>query len=127
MAWGLKATVELESVYTGSVIARAASVCFARNASSALASASSVVASVAMACSAALAVRAGPRSLLAVLLYLQIAFYSLALIGCTRPNAHWPALIGVPFYFSMVNAAAWLGSIRGVLGIEKVTWKKADR
>jgi cellulose synthase/poly-beta-1,6-N-acetylglucosamine synthase-like glycosyltransferase len=80
-----------------------------------------------LACSAALAVRAGPRSLLAVLLYLQIAFYSLALIGCTRPNAHWPALIGVPFYFSMVNAAAWLGSIRGVLGIEKVTWKKADR
>ena len=31
----------------------------------------------------------------------------------TQPNARWPALIGIPFYFCMVNAAAWVGSLRG--------------
>jgi hypothetical protein len=82
---------------------------------------------VILACSAVIAVRQGPASFGAILLYLQLAFYGLALIGCTRPNVRWPSIVGVPFYFCMVNAAAWLGSIRGVLGVEKVTWKKANR
>jgi cellulose synthase/poly-beta-1,6-N-acetylglucosamine synthase-like glycosyltransferase len=77
--------------------------------------------------SAALAWKSGPQSISASLAYAQLAFYTLALIGCLRPNARWPALVGVPFYFCMVNAAAWLGSIRGLTGVEKVTWKKADR
>jgi len=57
----------------------------------------------------------------------QLAFYGAALIGAARPNARWPAPIGIPFYFCMVNAAAWLGSIRGLLGLESVTWRKATR
>jgi cellulose synthase/poly-beta-1,6-N-acetylglucosamine synthase-like glycosyltransferase len=80
-----------------------------------------------LACSAALARREGPGSAAAVLLLLQLMFYTCALIGTSRPNARWPAVIGVPFYFCMVNAAAWLGSIRGSLGIEQVTWRKATR
>jgi poly-beta-1,6-N-acetyl-D-glucosamine synthase len=62
-----------------------------------------------------------------VLLFPQIALYACALIGTTRPNARWPSIIGIPFYFCMVNAAAWLGSVRGLFGAERVTWKKADR
>jgi cellulose synthase/poly-beta-1,6-N-acetylglucosamine synthase-like glycosyltransferase len=62
-----------------------------------------------------------------MLLVPQIALYVCALIGATRPNARWPAVIGVPFYFCMVNAAAWLGSLRGLFGVERVTWQKADR
>jgi cellulose synthase/poly-beta-1,6-N-acetylglucosamine synthase-like glycosyltransferase len=63
----------------------------------------------------------------AALALAQAAFYGCALVGCTRPNARWPALVGIPFYFCMVNTAAWLGSLRGVTGIERVTWKKAAR
>jgi cellulose synthase/poly-beta-1,6-N-acetylglucosamine synthase-like glycosyltransferase len=66
-------------------------------------------------------------SLALALLIAQGVFYFCALIGCTRPNGRWPAVVGVPFYFCMVNAAAWLGAIRGFTGIECVTWKKADR
>ena len=62
-----------------------------------------------------------------VLLVPQLAFYTCALIGATRPNARWPTVISVPFYFCMVNTAAWIGSIRGTFGSERVTWKKADR
>jgi hypothetical protein len=62
-----------------------------------------------------------------VLLVPQVAFYTFALIGTTRPNARWPAIVGVPFYFCMVNGAAWVGSLRGLFGAESVTWKKADR
>ena len=78
-------------------------------------------------CSAIRAGREGPTFATAMLLVPQIAFYACALIGATRPNARWPAIIGVPFYFCMVNAAAWVGSLRGCLGVERVTWKKADR
>jgi cellulose synthase/poly-beta-1,6-N-acetylglucosamine synthase-like glycosyltransferase len=63
----------------------------------------------------------------AALLLVQAAFYGCALFCCLRPNYRWPAVVGVPFYFCMVNAAAWLGSLRGVTGIERVTWKKAER
>jgi cellulose synthase/poly-beta-1,6-N-acetylglucosamine synthase-like glycosyltransferase len=61
------------------------------------------------------------------LMLAQTAFYGCALVGCTRPNARWPALVGIPFYFCMVNAAAWLGSLRGLTGIERVTWAKTER
>lgn len=71
--------------------------------------------------------RPTPAPLALSLLFAQVAFYGCALVGCCRPNARWPALVGVPFYFCMVNTAAWLGSLRGVLGIERVTWKKAER
>jgi cellulose synthase/poly-beta-1,6-N-acetylglucosamine synthase-like glycosyltransferase len=77
--------------------------------------------------SAILAWREGWQSLAGVLLTGQLSFYGCALAGCTRPNARWPAVIGVPFYFCMVNAAAFVGSLRGLTGVERVTWKKADR
>src|SRR5262249_29066947 len=68
---------------------------------------------VILACSAALAYRDGLRSPAGLCLLAQGAFYACALVGTARPNARWPAVIGIPFYFCMVNAAAWLGSIRG--------------
>jgi cellulose synthase/poly-beta-1,6-N-acetylglucosamine synthase-like glycosyltransferase len=77
--------------------------------------------------SALLFSRESSRTLAAGLLLIQIAFYVCALVGATRPNSRWPAVIGVPFYFCMVNVAAWLGSLRGLLGIEQVTWRKASR
>ncbi|QDV39695.1 glycosyltransferase family 2 protein [Tautonia plasticadhaerens] len=69
----------------------------------------------------------GTRDPAAWLLVAQGVFYGCALVGCSRPNARWPAVIGIPFYFCMVNTAAWLGSVRGLLGVERVTWQKADR
>jgi cellulose synthase/poly-beta-1,6-N-acetylglucosamine synthase-like glycosyltransferase len=77
--------------------------------------------------SAALALLQGRLSWPAWLTCCQILFYGLALAGCTRPNARWPAPVGIPFYFCMVNAAAWVGSLRGLLGRQPVTWNKADR
>jgi len=78
-------------------------------------------------CSLALLRDESTRSWALVLLAPQLGFYAAALIGATRPNARWPAVVGIPFYFCMVNAAAWLGSIRGALGVEQVTWRKAAR
>ncbi len=80
-----------------------------------------------LAANAALALTGEGGTMARAGLYAQLAFYACALIGCTRPNARWPAVVGVPFYFCMVNAAAWLGCLRGLSGTEKVTWKKADR
>lgn len=77
--------------------------------------------------SIALALLEGPLSWPAYLLFAQALFYGLALVGCTSPNARWPAPIGIPFYFCMVNAAALTGSIRGLRGSQPVTWTKADR
>jgi cellulose synthase/poly-beta-1,6-N-acetylglucosamine synthase-like glycosyltransferase len=71
--------------------------------------------------------RATPSTPAIILLLAQLTFYGCALIGCLRPNARWPAVVGVPFYFCMVNTAAWLGSLRGITGVERVTWKKAER
>lgn len=62
-----------------------------------------------------------------VLLLSQITFYVCALIGTTQPNQPWPAIINIPFYFCMVNAAALIGLLRGLLGVERVTWQKASR
>lgn len=71
--------------------------------------------------------RPAPHRLAVILLLAQATFYGCALIGLTRANTRWPAVVGVPFYFCLVNTAAWLGSLRGVAGIERVTWKKAER
>lgn len=78
-------------------------------------------------CCSLILMRRDASFLIHLLLGAQLAFYACALIGATRPNARWPAIIGIPFYFCMVNAAAWLGSLRGIWGVEKVTWKKAAR
>jgi cellulose synthase/poly-beta-1,6-N-acetylglucosamine synthase-like glycosyltransferase len=75
----------------------------------------------------ALLLRPAPPAAAVALALAQAVFYGCALVGCTRPNASWPAPVGIPFYFCMVNTAAWLGSIRGVTGIERVTWMKAER
>jgi len=80
-----------------------------------------------LACTVALALRRGPEPAVATLLAAQALFYACAAVGCTRLNARWPSVVGIPFYFCMVNAAAWVGSLRGVLGVERVTWKKARR
>jgi cellulose synthase/poly-beta-1,6-N-acetylglucosamine synthase-like glycosyltransferase len=82
---------------------------------------------VILACSLALAWQSDRHGLPMLLVAAQVAFYGAALLACTRPNGRWPAVIGIPFYFCMVNAAACVGSIRGLCGLEKVTWRKANR
>jgi biofilm PGA synthesis N-glycosyltransferase PgaC len=78
-------------------------------------------------CSIILAWRDPLNPMSAVLMLPQVLFYGCALLGSTRPNAHWPGIIGIPFYFCMVNTAAWFGFLRGILRLEQVTWRKADR
>ncbi len=80
-----------------------------------------------LSCSLLLVWLQGLNPVNATLLFAQLAFYGCAMVGMTHPNARWPAPIGFPFYFCMVNAAAWLGSIRGLTGLEHVTWRKAER
>jgi cellulose synthase/poly-beta-1,6-N-acetylglucosamine synthase-like glycosyltransferase len=63
----------------------------------------------------------------AVLFWLQLAFYALALAGLflrsgTRPL---PRVLYVPFYFCAMNAAARMGLYRYVTGT--TVWKKAVR
>jgi poly-beta-1,6-N-acetyl-D-glucosamine synthase len=79
------------------------------------------------ACSVALACHRGTGWPVVALLAPQFVLYGCALVGATRPNARWPAVVGIPYYFCMVNAAAWLGSLRGIAGTERVTWRKAER
>lgn len=62
-----------------------------------------------------------------VLLFFQIIFYVLAIIGWLKER-HWKApLFSIPFYFTMVNISGIWGFSRFITGSQKVTWKKAER
>ncbi|RMG63826.1 MAG: glycosyltransferase family 2 protein [Calditrichaeota bacterium] len=57
----------------------------------------------------------------------QGIFYLLAALGWALSSRKLPAFLKLPFYFCMINYAVLLGVIKGLLGLQKVTWKKADR
>jgi cellulose synthase/poly-beta-1,6-N-acetylglucosamine synthase-like glycosyltransferase len=55
----------------------------------------------------------------------QVAFYTLALAGHLAPGLRRRGgrIFSLPYYFCMVNVAAVLGGVRGLLGRVQITWK----
>lgn len=57
----------------------------------------------------------------------QILFYFFALLGLAMGGRTKIPIIGVPFYFCLVNGAALYGLYKGFLNKQPVTWKKFSR
>lgn len=57
-----------------------------------------------------------------MLLVLQLAFYALAILGAVWPLR--PKLLRLPYYFSMINAAAFLGMYYVTLGRHRMIWRQ---
>ena len=63
-----------------------------------------------------------------LLLYGQVAFYVAALIGWfMEKRSLRNKLVFVPFYFSIMNIAAFRGFFRYVKGRQSVLWERANR
>lgn len=58
------------------------------------------------------------------LLWAQIGFYSLAGAGALFPGLRRRAgpVLTLPYYFCLVNAAALIGGVRGLIGQVQITW-----
>lgn len=52
----------------------------------------------------------------------QAIFYGAVLLGALFPAA--PRLVRLPYYFSMINAAAFLGVYYAAIGRDKLLWKR---
>ncbi len=62
------------------------------------------------------------------LLFLQLAFYGFSVLGGYLKKRKFKVKgFFIPYYFSMMNYAVFLGFIRLIKGGQKVTWEKADR
>lgn len=62
------------------------------------------------------------------LMYAQIAFYALALLGWFLENrAIRVKALFVPYYFLMMNYAVFAGFFRWLKGSQKATWERAKR
>jgi cellulose synthase/poly-beta-1,6-N-acetylglucosamine synthase-like glycosyltransferase len=65
----------------------------------------------------------------------QIIFYILAILGWLKIpilSGKWRkvsnnVIFAVPSYFCILNAAAFVGFLKGMLNKQQVTWRKADR
>jgi len=62
-----------------------------------------------------------------VFLWLQIAFYALAMVGHLAPALRNKTIIYIPYYFSAMNMACFIGFWRYLLGKQKVTWNRVER
>lgn len=60
-------------------------------------------------------------------LALQLAFYLFAFAGLVIGGESKTPIIGIPFYFCLVNGAALYGLYKGCLNKQPVTWKKFSR
>lgn len=60
-------------------------------------------------------------------LILQILFYFSAFLSHKYINLRRKYLFYIPYYFCMVNLAAFIGFIRFLTGVSQVTWEKAKR
>ncbi|MCA4896609.1 MAG: glycosyltransferase family 2 protein [Cytophagales bacterium] len=59
---------------------------------------------------------------------LQIMTYLLALVGVgLRHQTKLPFFIGIPFQFAMMNAAAYVGLVHYLRGVDHGVWKKIKR
>lgn len=66
--------------------------------------------------------------LFSILLYLQIAFYILAIVGWYLENkAIRIKILFIPYYFLVMNVAVWLGMKRYFKGSQSVNWERAKR
>ena len=65
--------------------------------------------------------------LFAVLLVLHLAFYALALAGIRLHRRTMPALVCLPYFFCLTNAASLGGFWRWWRRSQPVTWAQADR
>lgn len=64
----------------------------------------------------------------ALLLAAQILFYGIASIGALMPSVRQASrLVYVPFYFTTMNLAAFIGLARFLRGRQSVLWSKAAR
>jgi len=63
----------------------------------------------------------------AVLLVLHVAFYALALAGIRLHRRAMPALVCLPYFFCLTNAASLGGFWRWWRRSQPVTWAQADR
>lgn len=61
------------------------------------------------------------RPVYQVLLAIQVIFYASALLG-SRVRLR-PKLLMVPYYFSMINAATFLGAYHAFTGLRRMRWK----
>lgn len=52
----------------------------------------------------------------------QAVFYAAVIVGALFPGA--PRLVRLPYYFTMINAAAFLGIYYAIAGREKLLWKR---
>ncbi|MCF6218073.1 MAG: glycosyltransferase family 2 protein [Gammaproteobacteria bacterium] len=59
--------------------------------------------------------------------FFQVAFYFLAVIGALLPSLRERTVVYIPYYFSAVNAAFFIGFWKNLLGTQKVTWSRVDR
>ncbi len=63
------------------------------------------------------------------ILYMQLIFYALALIGLLSAikNKKIPFFMFMPFYFCNLNAALLYGFVRAISGAQKTTWESTAR
>jgi poly-beta-1,6-N-acetyl-D-glucosamine synthase len=62
------------------------------------------------------------------MLALQAAFYALAVVGFLLiGKVRLPAALYIPFYFTVMNAAAFMGLVRFLRRSQTVHWRKAQR
>lgn len=55
----------------------------------------------------------------------QLLFYSLAILGWLSGSKFLPFYI--PFYFTYINVAMFIGCIKNILGLQRVTWNSTER
>jgi hypothetical protein len=55
------------------------------------------------------------------LFVMQAAFYALAIAGAISPLR--PKILRLPYYFSMINLAAFLGVYHALFGGRRMAWK----
>lgn len=68
------------------------------------------------------------RALFNALFYVQVIFYSTALLGLAASKAgRLPFFVYIPFYLCNLNLALLIGFIKAVLGAQKPAWEKAGR
>jgi hypothetical protein len=62
-------------------------------------------------------------------LYMQIMFYTLALIGLlsVKKNNPPPFFMLIPFYFCNLNTALLHGFVKAISGAQKTTWESTGR
>ena len=62
-----------------------------------------------------------------VFFWMQISFYGLAVVGYFIPALRDRTAVYIPYYFSAMNMACFIGFWRYLFGMQKVTWNRVER